>query len=104
MSQTTQRWWEKDLDAKFGGYLDCAYEEIEDANLGQEIYKFIASIEDETVKRLRGISTYTNEGKDELYCRFWRCNNCDNSSILEGSNFCSECGYALSSLTPEDRI
>ena len=34
-------------------------------------------------------------GKDELYCRFWKCLACKNSNIPEGSNYCSECGREL---------
>lgn len=31
-------------------------------------------------------------GKDELYCNWWDCPNCENHNVTYGSNFCSDCG------------
>ena len=34
-------------------------------------------------------------GKDEAYCMWYRCSNCRDSMITEGSNFCPNCGRKI---------
>ena len=36
-----------------------------------------------------------NEGKDELYCEFWRCLSCNEGSIPAGSKYCLNCGRKI---------
>lgn len=43
-----------------------------------------------------------NEGMDEAFCEFWRCITCNNSDIIENSNFCSRCGREI--IKPKSQI
>ncbi len=52
----------------------------------------------------RQTASYKHVGKDELYCDFIECNNCENSNIPSGSKYCSNCGFILSPLTNDKKV
>ena len=34
-------------------------------------------------------------GKDEIYAMFYRCPKCNREYLIDGYNFCPDCGVAL---------
>lgn len=36
-----------------------------------------------------------NSTTDELYCNFYTCPHCQDKSIIQGSNYCLNCGYKI---------
>lgn len=36
-----------------------------------------------------------SQGYDEMYAEWFRCSNCENSSISHGFNYCPDCGIKL---------
>jgi len=41
------------------------------------------------------IEDLTNLGKDEMYCDFFRCSECEDTNITQWSNFCPNCGVKI---------
>lgn len=41
-----------------------------------------------------------SEGKDEMYCEWFRCDRCEDSNIFAGANFCPNCGQDIRSKMP----
>lgn len=55
------------------------------------------------LEEARGTTRYTNEGKDELYCNFWRCLSCENGNNPQGSKYCLQCGKKFLAALNEDK-
>jgi hypothetical protein len=36
-----------------------------------------------------------SQGKDEWYCTWYKCNNCDGTSLASTFKFCPNCGTEL---------
>ncbi len=34
-------------------------------------------------------------GKDELYAKFYRCNNCGSTDLVDWYKYCPDCGYKI---------
>lgn len=40
-------------------------------------------------------TTIKEVGKDEVWCDWYKCNNCGGEMITEDSNYCPDCGYKI---------
>lgn len=40
-------------------------------------------------------TTVKSDGKDEVYCEWFKCNNCKETMIISESNFCPNCGLKI---------
>lgn len=41
------------------------------------------------------ITDNLSQGKDEAWCEWFKCPNCDETNIMRGTSFCPNCGLMI---------